>query len=153
MQVLKLSFVVQSAKALSSILFVTALSLLLSCGGEDDPTPNEVTLAQLTQSPWRISAVTVDNTDRTNLFTNLTLTFTATNYSTTNGGLVWPASGTWTFADESGQKIKRSDGVEITVVEASATTLRLSLQWAKGSLGAGRTGSVAGNHVFTFVRN
>ncbi len=50
-------------------------------------------------------------------------------------------------------KIKRSDGVEITVVEASATTLRLSLQWSKGSLEAGRTGSVAGNHVFTFVRN
>lgn len=148
----KSSFSYTSAKALISLCFFAALMFLLSCGGDDGPTPNETAGQQLTAGGWRIQNVTVDNTDRTALFTNFTLTFTATSYTTTNGGLVWPTSGTWTFTDETGQKVRRNDGVEITILEISATTLRLQLQWAKGALGSGRTSSVAGNHVFTFSK-
>ncbi len=57
----------------------------------------------------------VDDVDHTVLYENLTLTFTDTHYTTTNGANVWPASGEWNFTDDSGTTILRSDGVIITV--------------------------------------
>lgn len=126
---------------------------LMSCGGDSSsPSASEVTTNQLTSSGWKISTVQVDGTDQTALFANMTLSFTATSYTTTKGGLVWPASGTWSFTDDTAKKIKRSDNVEVTITEISDTSLKLSLNWATSTLGPGRDSSVAGNHVFSFVK-
>lgn len=69
-----------------------------------------------------------------------------------NGSVVWPASGTWTFTDNTAKKIKRNDNLEVTITEVSATVLKLSLAWTTGTLGTGRTTSIAGNHVFSFIK-
>jgi hypothetical protein len=123
---------------------------LQSCGKKNDPIPvTEQTKAILRANTWKMTNVTVDGTDKTSVYTGLTLSFTDTDYTTTNGGVVWPGSGTWSFADATGKLITRSDGLSITVEEAIATSLRLKLTWNKTTLG-GRTESVGGVHVFSF---
>lgn len=131
---------------------IMILLLVLSACGDSSPSATEVTVNQLKANTWRINSVIVDATDQTALFNNMTLSFTATDYTTTNGKAVWPASGTWSFTDDTAKKIKRSDNLEITIVEITEATLKLSLTWATGTLGTGRVESVAGNHVFSFVK-
>jgi hypothetical protein len=133
---------------------ITVSSLLVLSGcKKDDPQPEtDRVKALLIANAWRIQTVSADGTDQTALFTGLTLTFTNTNYSTTNGGVVWPASGTWSFTDDTAKKILRSDGQEITVTEATSTSLKLSLTRTTGTLASGRFSSVAGNHIFSFVK-
>jgi hypothetical protein len=82
----------------------------------------------------------------------MTLKFTATNYTTTNGGVVWPASGTWTFTDDTAKKIRRNDNLEITLTEITDASLKLTLSWTAGTFGLGRVSSVAGIHSFNFVK-
>jgi hypothetical protein len=139
-------------KGFFSVSFLAATLLLIGCGGDSSPSASEVTTKQLTSSGWKISTVQVDGTDQTALFTNMTLSFTATNYATTKGGAVWPASGTWMFTDGTAKKIKRNDNLEVTIVEITDTSLKLSLSWAAGTFGSGRVSSIAGNHVFSFVK-
>jgi hypothetical protein len=136
-----------------SLAVIVLLLVLSSCGGSDPaPSASETTTKQLVSSGWKISSVSVDGTDQTALFANMTLSFTATNYTTAKGGAVWPASGTWSFTDNTAKKIKRNDNVEITIVEITDATLKLSLTWATGTFGPGRVESVAGNHVFSFTK-
>jgi hypothetical protein len=135
--------------------FILLLSLVfafvfLSGCKKDEPTASEVTTNKLTSATWKIGSVTVNNTDQTPLFTNMTLKFTDTNYTTTNGGIVWPMSGTWTFVDDTAKEIKRNDDLEITIVEATDASLKLSLTWDTGTFGPGRVSSVVGVHVFSF---
>jgi hypothetical protein len=132
------------------ILTVTTL-FFVSCGG-DSPSDSEVTTKQLVSSGWKIDNVQVDGTDQTTLYTNMSLSFSATTYTTTKGEPVWPATGTWSFTDKAARTIKRNDDLEMTIVEITDTSLKLSLDWATSTLGPGRTSSVAGEHVFSFVK-
>jgi hypothetical protein len=126
--------------------------LLVNCKHKDpEPSQEEIVKSQLTSSTWTLQSVTVDGVDQTSVYQGLTLKFTETTYTTTKGGLVWPASGTWSFTDDTATTIKRDDGTEIKT-EATDTSLRLTLTWAKTTLGSGRIGSVKGLHVFTFKK-
>lgn len=139
----------------TSSLIVWVLMGLVTLVGckKDDPKPETERIKELLRTnTWRIQSVTVDGTDQSTLFTGLTLTFTDTNYSTTNGGVVWPASGSWSFVDNTAKKIIRSDGLEIRVEEVTGTSLKLGLTRTAGSLGTGRIESVAGNHTFSFIK-
>jgi len=106
----------------------------------------------LTDRTWNIQTVTIGSTDKTTAYDGMTLSFTNTSYFAVNGGLVWPNTGTWAFADKTGKLITRGDGLAITVEEATAVKLVLKLTWAKTTLGSGRTSSLAGEHVFTFSK-
>lgn len=142
-------------KITTAILFGMCLSGLLFMQGckKDSAQPeSERVKALLKSNTWKMQSVQVDNVDKTSVYAGFTLSFTDVNYSTTKGGGVWPASGTWTFVDDTGKKIKRNDNLEVTITEISNTSLKLSLSWAAGTLGPGRTESVAGNHVFSFVK-
>jgi len=136
---------------LCSLAIVVFLLVLSGCS-ESTPSATTVTYNQLKANAWRISSVTVDGTDQTALFSGMTLAFTAAEYSTSKGGVVWPASGTWSFTDDTGKKIKRSDNVEVLITEITDTTLKLSLNWTTGTFGPGRVSSIAGNHVFSFIK-
>lgn len=134
------------------VLLTVACVFLAGCKGSDDPSPKDVTTQKLTATTWRVSTVSVDGTDQTSLFTNMTLKFTASNYTTTKGGVVWPASGTWTFIDATAKKFKRDNDLEVTIVEVTDTTLKLSLTWTAGTFGSGRVASVGGVHTFTMIK-
>ena len=155
---MKTSLYIHQANKLKNIVtFILLLSIVfafvsLSGCKKDEPSASEVTTNKLISATWKISSVTVNSTDKTSLFTNMTLKFTATNYTTTNGGVVWPASGTWEFVDATAKEVRRNDDLEITIVEATDASLKLSLIWDTGTFGPGRVSSVAGNHVFSFVK-
>lgn len=137
-------------------LAVLALAVLATsfcgCKGSDTPAlskKDEVT-ATLTKSAWVIKTVTVDGVDKTSIYPNIGLTFTSSAFTTTNGGPIWPTSGTWSFTTADATAIQRNDGLVVTIQEATATSLKLALSWTKTTLGGGRVESVSGQHVFNF---
>jgi len=105
----------------------------------------------LTSTTWKVQTVTVDGVDQTSLYSGLTLKFTDTQYMTTNSKVVWPASGVWTFADNTGKRIIRGDNVEISVQQIDTKGLALNFDWSTTTLG-GRLSSTKGKHTFTFVK-
>jgi hypothetical protein len=129
------------------------LATLSSCKG-DDPSVTEAQKITnlLTGSPWKIQSVTVDNVAHDELYPNLSVTFTSTGFTATNGLLVWPTTGTWTFTDKTATTFSRNDGVEVTINEISDTRLVLSLTWTKTTLGGGRANSLSGKNVFTLTK-
>ena len=125
--------------------------IIASCGGSDDPAQPETdrVRALLASGAWKIQNVKVGNVDKTSSFTGLQLTFTQASYTSTNGNIVWPASGTWALTSNEARSFTRSDGVIVDIDHVSASNLVLSLNW-DGTLGAGRISSVEGRHTFTF---
>ncbi len=130
---------------------------LSSCGGKGgDPAPatpsaQDGVKTKLLASNWALQSVTVDGVDQTTLYKGLTLKFSASTYTSTNGMAVWPASGSWTFGSTDGTSITRDDGLPVTL-DVTETTLKLTLTWSKTTLGGGRLESIKGLHVFNMVK-
>jgi len=124
------------------------ISMLAGCGsGSKEVEPD--TKALLTSGTWKMKAVTVDGVDKSTAFTNFTVSFSSTAFTSANGSPVWPATGTWSFADATQKSVKRSDNVIVTINDITENQLTVSLTWAKSTLGAGRIESVAGAYSFT----
>ena len=138
----------------SAFTCMMLLLLIAGCGGSD-PTPTPVSKqdevkAKLTLPTWKMQSVTVDGADKTSLYKDLTLKFTASGFTSTNGGVIWPATGTWSFTTADATAVKRDDGLVVTLQEVTDTSLKLALTWSKTTLGSGRIESVSGQHVFSF---
>ena len=144
--------------ALAFLLITTVATIvhLSGCkGGAADPAPavaskQDEVKAKLTSPTWKMQSVTVDGTDKTSIYKDLSLKFSASGFTSTNGGAVWPASGTWTFTSAEATAIKRDDGLVVTLQEVTDTSLKLALTWSKTTLGPGRVESVSGQNVFSF---
>jgi hypothetical protein len=112
------------------LLFIISISTLLNVGGckkkEEDPQPSkqEEVTSLLTSTTWNISSVTVDGVDETGLYAGLTLRLTPTNYTSTNGVPVWPATGTWAFTTEEANAFQRSDGVLVEIIPELSLELK-----------------------------
>ena len=137
-------------------LLVSTIVLASCGGGGEELTPEEKTVELLvgkgsTTKTWSLQSVDVDGVDQTDVYSGLTIKFTEGGYIATNGGTIWPASGTWTFSSGSSTTIKRDDGttVELLVTE---DTLQLTLTWTKTTFGPGRVSSVSGLHKFKLVK-
>ena len=138
--------------AIISITLLAIVTQLTSCGSSDPaPSAKDQVKSKMVSGLWKVQSVMVDGVDKTSVYPGLTLQFTATTYNSANGKPVWPTSGTWAFISEDGTKIKRDDNIEVTV-EASLTSLKLTLNWPTGTLGGGRVESVKGVNVFTFTK-
>ncbi len=141
-------------KAITLAFAITILGGLLviqSCGSKGgDPSPADQMKAILIAGTWNLQTASVDGVDKTPVYAGLTIKFTDGNFTTTNGRVVWPASGTWQFADETGKNITRSDGLSVAIDEATATKLVLKFNWNQNTLGPGRISSVKGQNIFTF---
>jgi hypothetical protein len=143
------------AVILIKLLVVTAFACLITLSGctpPEEKVDTDRVANLLTSSAWTIESVTVDGVDRTSSHEGMTVKFTGTRFTSTNGGRIWPASGIWTFADDSGTVIVRGDDIEITIQEINETRLVLSFTWTETTLGAGRVSSTEGEHVFTFTK-
>lgn len=133
------------------IIFLFGCSQFMSCGskgGDPGLTVAEQVKAKLIAHSWKVITVTVDGVDKTTLFTNFSITFAATSFTTTNGGLVWPSSSTWSFTDTNATAFTRGDGLIVQLLEATDTSLKMGLTWNKNTFGPGRIESVSGQHVF-----
>lgn len=138
-------------KSSVSVLIISSLLFIIACGSDPaGPTAKEETTKVLTSGAWKMQSVSVDGTDQTTVYTGLAITFTETGFTTTKGGLVWPATGTWSFKDDTAKSMVRNDGIEVTLVEATTSKLVLKLAWSKTTIGPGRVASVSGQNTFTF---
>jgi len=139
----------------ASVVIITMLIQLMGCGGKgSDPTPpsaQDGVKAKLTAGKWNMQTAQVDGVDKTATYSGLSVTFTSSGYTATNGKGLWAASGTWSFVDAEGKKIKREDGTEMAV-EVTDTSLKLSFNWTKATVGGGRVESIAGQHVLSFTK-
>ena len=138
-----------------SVLALLSIGFLSSCGSSSDaPTisKQDQVKAILTASTWKVNTVSVDGVDKTITYKDLGLTFTDTGFTSVGGGAIWPASGSWTFTTAAATAIKRDDGLEVTIQEATATSLKLGLTWNKTTLAPGRSQSLSGAHVFSFKK-
>ncbi len=139
-------------KYISIVCAIGALITLTNCSS-NDPSASEVMTNKLIAHPWKLSIATVDGVDKTAIYGGLNITFTNTGYTATNGLPVWPATGTWTFKDGNAKSIiRKEDGLEIEIAEASQSTLKLKFTWNKNTFSSGRTESINGLHVFTFIQ-
>jgi hypothetical protein len=141
-------------KAVSKLVLVAmTFAVIISVQGCKDEVPEtDRVKGILKASTWTMQTVVVDAVDQSTVYKGLTLNFTDTGYSSTNGGVVWPASGTWFFADASAKTITRNDNLAITITEVTDAKLILSLTWAKTTLSGGRVESVKGINVFTLTK-
>ena len=141
-------------KSITKILLfpIVVVGLLFTngCGG-DEPSDSEVILKKLMAHPWQLSNALVDGTDKTSLYSGLSLTFTKTNITATDITPSWPTTGTWEFTDAKAKAIIRNDDLEIQLVEVSKDLLKISYTWNSTTFEPGRVKSVSGNHVLTFV--
>jgi len=131
---------------------VVTLPFLSGCKREDRETEADKK-SRILQGTWSMESVTVDGVDRSTIYEGLTLSFTLSTYTTTNGLPVWPEYGTWRFEDVSARIILRDELIRIEVVEVSPAKLTLKFPWEDTTFGpGGRGNSVAGEHIFTFSR-
>lgn len=144
-------------KIISPIFFSLLIGFLLlisSCS--EDPveppqTQQEITRLILVSSPWKMTKVTVDGFDQTNIYRDLVLTFLNTQYTSVNGKGVWPASGFWNFDNNEATAFTRSDGVRVEIQTVNESSLILSLDWDETTyVTTGRTLSLEGRHIFEF---
>jgi len=134
-------------------LLATFGMMQISGCGKDEPklTPNKVTEELLNAQVWEMTEVKIDGLV-SDLYAGLTLRFGSKTYTTTNGGKVWPATGTWEFVGDKGDKILRGDGLAITIENVDASKLVMSFIWSSTTFDGGREGSLSGLHRMTFKR-
>lgn len=134
----------------ATLALILAIPFTQGCkGSSKDPSPTDEMKSILMSGTWQLQNVTVDNVDRTSVYSGLTLAFSATSFTASNGRVIWPASGTWKFSDDTGKSITLDDALPVSIGEATSSKLVLSLSWSKTTFG-GRLESVKGSHVFTF---
>jgi len=138
------------------MLVVAVAGLLLACGGDSDPEPEEtekvtqlLTAGSGTWTPPSNGGVTVDGVDVTDeLFAGFSITFHDGTFTTTGDSPVWLREDTWRFKDNTAKVIIRGqDEREVTITEISQTQLKLTLDWPQTTNG-GRMGSLKGKHEF-----
>ncbi|MBT1701440.1 hypothetical protein KK083_31390 [Fulvivirgaceae bacterium PWU4] len=142
-------------KSLSPVLLAVLLlmeSFLYSaCDGDGEPkTARQSALEKLTAKTWKIKSVTADGADVTSKFAGMSITFTETTFTVSNGSTMWPATDVWSFVNDEAVSIKRGDNVQVEIAALTASSLTLTLQWSKNAFGPGRERSVTGNYTFIF---
>lgn len=132
-------------------LIIGSAILIVLCLSAGCNKPNHTPSAQslLTSGTWKLKSATVDGTS-TALYDGLTITFTNTAYTTTNGKVEWPATDTYKLSSDGKTITRGSDNLSVYVSALTSTSLTLSYLWAKTTLNGGRTESIAGNTVLTF---
>ena len=126
--------------------------LLMHCRTEQPVTEKELHQQLITSGTWRLEHLTIDEVEQNVLFAGMTLHFTDTSFTSSNGFPIWPPSGAWSFSDEAGSKIVRDGNVQISIIEMTDSKLVLSTQWEKSTFSSGRNGSIIGNYIFTFTK-
>ena len=135
----------------SLIIKISMLFLIIIFHGCKKETVSPLDKAQnlLISGTWKIKSVTVDN-QLVTVYDGMTIVFTKTAYTTTNGGSLWPPSGTWEFSGGNKDLILRDDGLEITLIKLTATEMIMGFLWDDTIYDGGRIESVGGEHKMTF---
>ncbi|WP_226391043.1 hypothetical protein [Penaeicola halotolerans] len=143
-------------------LLTLSLFLFAGCGSEDDtPTPEEIAEQLLTAEgslTWTISGgnATKDGVSITSFYESFSITFTKSGsnltYTTTGGGDLFDASGSWSFVGTEFEAIqltgsRAAAGREIAISNSS-TSLRLQFTVPQSGSGSFQTATIDGQYVF-----
>ena len=134
------------SRVASFILVLITISI--SGCGNDEPTVSEKMEAMMVSSEWTKPTVTVDGVDQSSLYQNFTIQFSKGTYSSSGGSPLWPASGTWVFADETATKLTLDGKKEVQINEITDSILELALQNDNTTFVTGRSNSIKGKNVF-----
>lgn len=145
-------------KTLQTLAFVFALAGLaglISCGGDDEPTPQEKAIQMLTsKTSWTVNSVIVPPQTATisDDWTSFTVSFTNTTMSTsgfpTGAGDVWP-SGSYTVSED-GNTITSSaapTGWVLNIATLTETTFNSTITVPDG-VEIGRVEALDGDYTF-----
>jgi hypothetical protein len=135
------------------LTFMVCALLTFSCSDDEKESEQQRTVRLLTKGgTWTLASADVDGTDETQRYGGLTLEFSTSGYTTTNGGAIWPATGTWTFEEGASNTMVRDDGVIMEIKTLDEETLVIGFTWEKETFGeADRQRSIRGNHSFSFM--
>ena len=129
------------------------LGLHVSCKKkkkDEEPDPQELALAALAHS-WSVSngSVIRDGLDVSANYVGLQLTISDGNYSTTNAGELFAASGTWEWEGASTSRFTMDDGKTVTIGTLNETMLVISFDHT----GSGGTAfGVSGAYQITLTK-
>ena len=139
-------------KYIKTGLITLCLSLLVigqGCGGDDSPSPLQKQ-SKLLANTWSLGEVINDNVNVTAQFSGFTLTMDSDmKFTTTNGGNAWPSSGTLEFDNNDVDELLRNDGVNITIVSISKSSLQL--RFIQSDLATTRTTGITGDFNFSLI--
>jgi|GEM_PF-1289148 len=139
-----------------TLLLLMILGLTAGCNNDENTPIGSTKVAEvfelLSAAEWNISEVRIDN-DISTTYAGLTLSFGEGTYTATNGGGIFPSSGTWVFPSIDADKVTLDNEIEMDILEISETSLVLFLVWDKNTIGTGGRGeSIIGNYVFSFTK-
>ncbi len=139
-------------KCLFTLMLIVVMSIS-SCKKEGTQAPDNqhdpstLQTEKLTAGTWQTQSVKIDNVDHTGLFTGFAITFTESGYTTENGGVIFPASGTWKFKDDQATTVVLDDSLELNIMSLDDKQFVFSLEWDQTTYE--RMTSLEGEHVFT----
>lgn len=140
----------KKTKYIYIVVFIGLLGFC-ACGGNDDPTAQELAFEKLSGS-WSLSnggSVVIDGQDASLNFSGFSFSFTDGSYNTANAGDLFRATGTWTWADEAAQRISVDDGKSITIVTLTEQQFVFTFA-SDGTGGVANSGEgIAGNYTIT----
>ncbi len=131
---------------------ILAAIIMMGCNNDDPlaPTLNELAYEKLA-GQWSIAqfgSIKVDGADVSANYPGFSLSFTEGGYTTTNGGDLFSASGTWEWLGEEGNQVALDDGKEITLTSLTLSRFVFTFTKSDGPVRAG----IAGNYVVTVTR-
>lgn len=140
-------------KNIRHIIIIFGLVFLNSCG--DDPTDVDPSIQEevfeALSGDWGLNngagSIILDGTDVSANFPNFSLSFNDGIYSTTVGGDLFDASGTWEWLDEQAKQLELNDGKVITIILLNEQRFTFSF-----TEGGARAAGLPGSYEVSVVR-
>ncbi|MGW8122655.1 hypothetical protein ACV07N_08330 [Roseivirga echinicomitans] len=124
------------------IMFV---GLIMGCKPDDPTGPTAKDLAfQKLAGNWDYGTsgrITLDGEDVSLNYPGFSLSFTDGTYTTTNGGDLFRATGTWTWANEAAGCINLDTGEQVMIIDLTTTHFKFSFTHSGGGVAAGTSGN------------
>jgi hypothetical protein len=136
------------------LLIAITLSAVLSCK-KSDPTTEDIQnqiSRKFQSSTWKVRNVQRDGVDVTSDYSGFMLNIGSGTYTTVNGSLAWPASGTWAFKSQSTTQVIRDGSIPVDFVfDDPNKSLTLTFTITQSTYTNGRTSALQGGYIFSLV--
>jgi hypothetical protein len=134
------------------LLIVMLAGIFPACSDDDAAADPQAALL----NTWALTGdgyIQKDDVDVSGEYQGLTISFQSNGvYTTTEGGDLFPATGTWKWADGSTSALVLDGSWAVTVSGLSTTHLQLSLTHDDG-ITSGRKTSLAGDYILSLYAN
>ncbi|KYG71349.1 hypothetical protein EV198_3436 [Roseivirga ehrenbergii] len=130
---------------IKNIVLVLFVGLIIGCEPDDPigPTNKELAFEKLAGT-WKYGTngkIILDGQDVSLNYPGFTLSFTDGTYTTTNGGDLFRATGTWAWVNEAAGSVNLDTGEEVIILELSLTHFKFSFTHTGGGVAAGTSGN------------